>query len=278
MRFPYYYEITGVGADPEVFLVDKNNKPVSAEGKIGGSKVAPIPMVGLPVGFMVQEDNVAAEYNIPVATRAQDFSSNILKGLRYIEKTAKQHGLKVVCESALHFDWSELDTEHAQNLGCSPDFNAWTRANNRRPQPPQSLRTAAGHVHIGWNKSDADSAILFGRAFDVYLGIPSLLVTKQNERRNLYGKAGAIRIKDYGVECRILDNFWLPNQNQSRHIYDTCFKIADDLNTKQEYLDEELEMYEIPIQRAINEHNLDLALQMMQHFGVQPFPDELNAA
>lgn len=273
MKWPYNYQIQSIGADPEVFLVDKNGKPISAEGKIGGSKLAPIPMVGLGAGFMVQEDNVAAEYNIPPASSRTQFSGNILAGLKYIERISKPHGLKVVCSSALHFDWDQLNTPHALELGCAPDYNVWTQENNPRPRPPNSLRTAAGHVHISWKEPTADAAIVFGKALDVFLGLPSLLVTKPNDRRKLYGRAGAVRIKDYGVEYRVLDNFWLVHKAQCGFIFDTCHEVAQLLNEKQEYLEDELNLYEIPIQQAINDHNLDMGLKLMNHFDVSPFPD-----
>lgn len=273
MKWPYMYRMLSVGADPEVFLKDVNGNPVSAEGKIGGTKDNPLPMPGLPEGFGIQEDNVAAEYNIPPAANRAEFSKNILAGLAYVEKVVKKQGYRVSCESALHFDDLQLSTPHAQHLGCSPDFNVWTRANNRRPIPPRSLRTAAGHVHLSWKIPNEDSAVILGRLLDVYLGIPSLLATVPNERRKLYGQAGAVRIKSYGLEYRVLDNFWLTSKAQQLFIFDTVALCMEKLNHQQELLEEELEIYSQPIQDTINYHDLDTALQLMQHFGTQPFPE-----
>jgi len=273
MKWPYQWRVEKVGADPEVFFLDAKNQPVSVEGLLGGTKEEPRQMTGLPIGFMIQEDNVAAEYNIPPAEREKDFSNSIIRGLKYVEKQAKKHKLKVSFESAMHFPFEQLATPHAQRLGCEPDFNVWSKELNPAPIPPRTLRTAAGHVHVSWRNPLTESAILFGRAMDLYLGIPSLLVTRQNERRKLYGKAGAVRLKDYGVEYRVLDNYWLPNEKQSAFIFSTCFHIANKLNNMQSFLDEELEFYGDEIQHTINTHDIDGALRLMKHFDVSAFPE-----
>jgi len=44
---------------------------------------------------------------------------------------------------------------------------------------------------------------------DLYLGVPSVLMDKGELRKQLYGKAGAYRMKPYGVEYRTLSNFWI---------------------------------------------------------------------
>lgn len=272
MKFPYKWEILAIGADPEVFFVDKDDKPVSVEGKLGGTKENPRPMTGLPAGFAIQEDNVAAEYNIPASSTSKGFSTNILRGLKYVDKQAKKQGYKVVCESAMNFTLDQLATPHAQNLGCEPDFNAWTKALNKSPIPPATLRTAAGHVHISWGGPTGDSAMLFGRALDVYLGIPSLLVTNPNDRRKLYGRAGAIRLKNYGVEYRVLDNFWLNNEKQCNHIFDMCHTVANKLNRGQSFMEDELEFCGAEIQQVINTHDRDGAIHFMKQFNVPAFP------
>lgn len=272
MKFPYKWELLAIGADPEVFFVDKNLKPVSVEGKLGGSKEFPLAMTGLPAGFAIQEDNVAAEYNIPASKTAKEFATNILRGLKYVDKQAKKQGYKVVCESAMHFSLMQLATPHAQNLGCEPDFNAWTKSLNKSPQPPNTLRTAAGHVHVSWNGPTGDSAMLFGRALDVFLGIPSLLVTNPNERRQLYGKAGAIRLKPYGVEYRVLDNFWLTSDAQCNHIFNTCVEVANKLNKRQSFLEDELDFCGEDIQEVINTHDRDGAIHFMKQFNAPAFP------
>ena len=44
---------------------------------------------------------------------------------------------------------------------------------------------------------------------DILLGLPSVLLDPDERRKQLYGKAGAMRFKKYGAEYRTLSNFWL---------------------------------------------------------------------
>ncbi len=44
---------------------------------------------------------------------------------------------------------------------------------------------------------------------DAVLGIPAILLDDGLLRKQLYGKAGAFRPKEYGVEYRSLSNFWV---------------------------------------------------------------------
>ena len=80
--------IDKLGADPEVFLVDKRGDPFSAEGIFGGTKAAPKPMDGLPEGYFIQEDNVAAEFNIPATGDPVVWARSLQRGMQYIKSVA----------------------------------------------------------------------------------------------------------------------------------------------------------------------------------------------
>jgi len=265
------FKFGALGADPEVFLKDKDGKPYSAEGLFGGTKLAPVPM-GIGDGFFIQEDNVAAEYNIPPCSNARDFANSILRGLSYINKVAKRNNLQLALEAALNFDPTQLATPHAQMLGCEPDYNIWTLSINPRPVPPATLRTAAGHLHASWQTPDEDQKVALVRALDITLGVPSILVTKMNERRSLYGRAGAFRDKPYGVEYRTLDNFWLGSRKYAIHVFNQVIETMDQINTEGAMFLDELEDRSEEIQATINNHDKDNAIKLMNYFQVQPFP------
>ena len=68
-----------IGADPELFLADARGKFISAVGLIGGTKKEPLQVPMYETGFCVQEDNVAAEFNIPPTDNANTFAWHIAK-------------------------------------------------------------------------------------------------------------------------------------------------------------------------------------------------------
>jgi hypothetical protein len=88
-----------LGADPEVFLKDRNNKHLSVIGMIGAGKEDPLQVPGMPKGFTLQEDNVALEFGQPPAATADEFVFNtraaMLAGL-------KSYVIFLQCKSLRH--------------------------------------------------------------------------------------------------------------------------------------------------------------------------------
>lgn len=265
------YTHISVGADPEVFWA-KNGKPKSVEGLLGGTKHEPVPMFANIPGFFVQEDNVAAEFNIPPAVSANMFYKNITRGLSFIERKAKRKGCQLLLEDTAEFDWQELDTPHAQHLGCDPDFNVWEMAPNPRPVPPKTLRTAAGHIHIGYHNPEMPDRILLGKACDLFLGVPSILEFPKTARRSLYGKAGAVRFKEYGIEYRTLPNYWIGNRKHIYHIFNTILRMTNELNHSSAMYEEVFKDLSEEIQTTINEHDTKRAYRLCSDFSLNLFP------
>lgn len=231
-----------VGADPELFMVNPNNGEfISASdndclARIPGTKWEPYKV---PHGA-VQIDGTALEFNIDPAKTVDEFVYYI----REVRKTmtAMVPGYNVVAEPVARFDPDYFKFEvpsSAQELGCNPDYNGWTEDMNPRPDPAgEPLRTASGHLHIGWTDDadveDKDHFLLcckVARQLDYYLGIYSLLWDSDGTRRKLYGKAGAFRPKSYGMEYRVLSNRWLDSEPLQRWVYNTIqCAMADAFN------------------------------------------------
>lgn len=198
-----------IGADVEVFGKVPNGNFIALCGKIGGTKEQPLQVKELPKGYMVQEDNVALEYNIPVCENSAGFVTAIRTMREYCKVKMKSLTLELSPEASVSFPVEELNSLQAQTFGCEPDFSAWTKTENPRPEcEDRTLRTCGGHIHYG---TDVD--MLSGiRLLDLFLGVPSVLVDNSEaskKRRKLYGKAGAMRPKPYGFEYRVLSNFWM---------------------------------------------------------------------
>lgn len=217
-----------IGADPELFMKNPNSGDfVSAHGVIPGTKWEPFPV---PLGA-VQVDGTALEFNIDPAHTVEEFVHNISTVVGALRSMVP--GYHVVAEPVAWFGADYFKNEvppSAQELGCDPDFNAWTGSQNPQPDPSgRPMRTAAGHIHIGWtqgadiyDKEHFDFACRIARQMDYYLGIHSLIWDADATRRQLYGKAGAMRVKPYGVEYRVLSNRWLTSEGLTRWVYDAC--------------------------------------------------------
>lgn len=211
-----------IGADPEAFLVNREGKYISSVGLIGGSKAAPLQ---LGDGFAIQEDNVAVEYNIPPCATAEEFVKAINIGLNHLRVRVERYGLELKFSPSANFTPDQLDSYQATVFGCEPDLNAWTKKFNKRPNTKdKSLRSCGGHVHI---QTEADP-FLVGRWMDAIAGLPFVTIDTDSKRRLLYGKAGAMRIKEYpGMEYRTLSNKWLETDTLKVMVFDWTKKATE---------------------------------------------------
>ena len=204
------------GADPELFVLDMTtNKYISGHGLIKGDKENPFPV---DLGA-VQVDGMALEFNIEPATNAREFSRNINIVREQMARMLPNH-YALMDVPAIEFQKDSWDSTPDEDkvLGCTPDYNAWKGgvANVIEDRGDSRLRTASGHIHIGWGSgySNTDPAHLelcmeVVRQLDASVGLASLEWDPDTKRREMYGKAGAFRPKPYGVEYRVLSNRWL---------------------------------------------------------------------
>lgn len=204
-----------IGCDPEVFVM-KNGMYLSAHGMIKGDKKNPFVV---PNGA-VQVDGMALEFNIDPASTEGEFLFNVESVFNTLKQMVPDYD--VVATPVAHFDevYMKQQPAEALELGCDPDYNAWTMGANERPDGDRPMRTASGHIHIGWcegaDKNDPEHVGMCNAAvkqMDFYLGLPSLVYDEDTKRRELYGKAGACRYKSYGVEYRTLSNAWLNSKS-----------------------------------------------------------------
>lgn len=251
-----------LGADPEVFLQDPSNKFLSVIGKIGAGKFDPLQIEDMPKGFTLQEDNVALEFGIPPASSADEFVHHIRavmeKGL------SKLPGLSFSKLSCTVFPEDQMQHPLAHTFGCEPDFNAWTGKENPKPKPPHPfMRSAGGHVHIE-TKLDPK---LVGRACDLFLGVPSVIMDDGAARRKLYGKPGSIRFKPYGVEYRTLSNFWIFDDDLIRWVWNNTKRALNELDGS-EMFPEDLTSEAHRIQSCINNNDVKLAKELVKEYQI----------
>lgn len=198
-----------IGADPEAFVALSGNIS-HCIGLLGGDKSSPRAVDG----GAIQEDNVLFEFNVDPTEDPNAFLQRIRGVLEQGSWVLAEHGLDLVPNRSSHV-YPNMNgfPEGAFIFGCDPDYNAMTGEVNPKPSAEDpNLRTAGGHVHIGWSHlrtvTELDQRNVM-MACDYLLGLPSLLEDPDTRRRELYGKAGACRLKSYGAEYRTLSNYWI---------------------------------------------------------------------
>lgn len=220
-----------IGADPELF-VTQNGKFRSAHNLIPGTKENP----HVVKDGAVQVDGMALEFNIDPVSTEDDFVLKVNSVMGQMKAMVPGYDFAIVPSCRFNGNHFNAQPEEAKELGCTPDFNAYTLLANPHPDNKTTMRTASGHIHIGFCE-DADvtsdehmtRCATLVKQLDVYLGLPSLVFDPDKKRRAMYGAAGAFRPKPYGVEYRVLSNAWLLSEARMRFVYKQTVRAVNDL-------------------------------------------------
>ena len=216
-----------IGTDPEIFVLRSTNL-ISAAGLVPGDKKAPYKV---PNGA-IQVDGTALEFNINPTDMEDEFLFNVKSVMGSMLDQAKLKFNDVVpyIEPIVKFgdeEWSKTPPD-AKILGCDPDFSAVDGMIN--PNPGDVLlnlpvRTASGHIHIGWTSGkEASDASHFGDCLSVAkffheAGVFAPKTSGEKSRLKYYGMNGSFRPKPYGVELRAPSNLWLRSDKGIRDIF-----------------------------------------------------------
>lgn len=269
-----------IGADPEMFLwSNKLNKFYPVCGLVGGTKKEPLQFTA--EGHAVQEDNVMVEYCIPPSKTLEDFIKNIVFAKDYINETilksikipiANEIGeielidpeLVTKCIASANFDMQDLQADQAQEFGCESDYDVYTFEANRVSRTDPTLRSSGGHIHCGYDNNSMDVNIKLIKAFDLFLGLQSIILDPDIKRRTMYGKAGCYRIKPkYGFEYRTLSTFWTDSEAYITWAYEQAHKAIDFVNIGGHITNEQ------EIVDAINNSNTEKALEILDEYHIE---------
>lgn len=213
-----------IGADPE-FFVKKNGEFISGHTFECGTKSLPMKTEH----GHVQVDGVALEVNVPPAETRDGFVANVLAVISDLHEIVGPAGCEVIAQPTALFDQKYFKSlpRAVRQLGCNPDYNAYTMGLNDTPNGRVPFRTGAGHIHLGWTKDqDTQDWSFFvaccdlARQLDYFVGLRTLKFDKDNTRRSLYGNAGAFRPKPYGMEYRVPSSAWLTDRTLMEEVYD----------------------------------------------------------
>lgn len=223
-----------IGSDPELF-VKRGNQIASVAGLLGCTKEQKL---HLSSNVRLQEDNVLAEFDINPCVGFDAFNNAIQEGLDLTQRELAKHGYEIAEGVSSHiYTESELNSfdKSAFVFGCTPDFNAFTGRQNASPTSSNpGLRTAGGHIHIGYGNTapvNKQNQLTAGVLCDFFLSLPAMFLDNDDRRKELYGKAGAIRFKDYGIEYRSLSNFWVTKKDLRELVYNQTEKVVKSLNS-----------------------------------------------
>lgn len=160
-------------------------------------------------------------------------------------------------------------------FGCSPSLNIYAGGTIPIDIDPleYTYRSAGGHLHFGTNDYDMKRVLknhkIIIPLLDIMVGNTAVLMDReplQEERRKYYGRAGEYRVTKYGVEYRVLSNFWLRNYTLfsfltgvSRYALNI---VLSDMKYKTKYTKKIMSLVNIEdIKTAINTNNYKLALK-----------------
>lgn len=221
-----------IGADPELF-VKQGDKFLSGHLFPCGTKTEPVPTKH----GHVQVDGIALEFNVKPSASRDEFIKNLTNVLGDLNEIVDRHypgaKLEAIPTAEVGEEFLSGLPEMNRELGCNPDYNAYSMGRNDAPDAALPFRTGSGHVHIGFRAYDENlledpkhfrECARIARQMDYFLGLPSLKWDDDQKRRQLYGKAGAFRPKPYGMEYRVLSNKWVGDEYLTGFIYDQVEK------------------------------------------------------
>lgn len=256
-----------IGSDPEFFIKDtQSNKIVSSTRMIPGTKQEPIDLSSiLGEGFSIQKDNVLAEACVPPVKTAGEMIQNIQKFQSYVNESLFKGAYELVALASHTMDDSELTDPSTLEFGCSQSLNAWTEDVNPSPKCEDNpkFRSAGGHLHISYEGANIFSNFEVIKWCDLLLGVPSVLLDTDMERRKLYGKAGEMRHTSFGCEYRTLSNYWVFNPEITEFLFKQLERAVE--LAESEFLSPE---EGLQIQLCINTNNKKLAQELCEKYKI----------
>lgn len=253
-------ELIAVGSDPEVFIKDHENNLRASFEFISGTKDS---------AFYFNEhvsvlcDNVMVEYTTTPSVSKEDFIRNNFEAQSLVKELLPEN-ISFIKDVFVEIDDKMMQNPIAQEFGCSPDFNAYTKGKNTPPKASERGRSAGGHVHVSWKNPTKEQQYTLIKALDLYLGLPAMFLDKDVRRKQLYGKAGCFRPKPYGAEYRVLSSFWIHDPELLGFVYDSVIRAIDYVNAGNLLSDVEMDV----IRQCIDNNDIVTASMLTKKYDI----------
>lgn len=227
-----------IGCDPELFL-KADGEFISVHDLLPGTKAEPFEIFGVGA---IQVDGVSAEFNTRPTDNVRIFKDRIHSLIHEMSGRIYDQGYhrpKLVAEPVATFSKEYFDSlpRQVKLLGCEPDFDAYTGEQNTPPETDEPFRTGSGHIHIGWGSGldvypDKENphfldCIEIVKRLDKTLYPLTRLWDTDTQRQALYGKEGAFRPKEYGVEYRTPSNAWLKSDTTIEMVFNISKMVGE---------------------------------------------------
>ena len=201
------------GSDFELAVKEINGNIIPAL-MVPGTKDNP---VSIGNNCFCQRDGVNFEANIPPVNTKKDW----LKYTDYCFKEGNRllalQGLTLHPSSSHVYSPEQLDQGDLRKLFCTESNDAYQngKIRNVKVSKKTNMRTCGYHFHIGFNRKcpesgkfpDMATKCLLAFYCDLHMGVVSVLLDTDNQRRNMYGKPGDFRFKSIGTPCNRLNLF-----------------------------------------------------------------------
>lgn len=219
--------LIAIGSDFECFVRGlDDDKIVSAIPLIPGDKEHHI---NLSMSEL-HHDNVLAEVNTIPAESEEELVFNVKGALEDLATYLGQRNCTYVLRDHYYMDSRELRDVEATIFGCDPDLNIFTGKEKIPPVGVEAanLRTAGGHIHISYTFHNEETYYKVAQVLACMLGLGATIMGDSAIRRKLYGQAGSVRMKDYGVEVRSPSNVWLQEEVWIRWVWAAAARAVNE--------------------------------------------------
>jgi len=180
-------------------------------------------------GIKVYSDNVLLELQFPPQDSMGGFMEIMMRALSLAQEFLGED-YTMIAKAAHMFDVIEVGLRPKDNepimppawsIGCTPNFDAYKGEMNKMGPFVSGERTGSFHIHIGnaeWKAGKderlmtRESKHLAVKLMDIFVGCAAVIIcgdSSSKDRRKMYGKAGEFRPTPYGIEYRVLENYYL---------------------------------------------------------------------
>lgn len=204
---------TYIGADPEIFVADKNGTVIPAFSFLKDQRKHQRTLDGGSGLYSLHNDGFQAEFTVLQDTCLVLLVGSVRFAMRELLKQARQFNpdAQLVAEPTIDIPEELLLTAPLKyvKIGCQPSNNIY----NYHGEPIVDgkylpIRFAGSHMHLAmplvWRKPEVIARVV--KAMDCLAGVLSVALFGEDKnervRRRYYGLPGEFRTPTYGVEYR----------------------------------------------------------------------------